>query len=62
MDVQLVYVVLDVFYLYVLKEKFEDMFVWEECSYIVEVCFGFFVIWVELDFKGWDEIDIFVYF
>jgi ribonuclease D len=58
---QLSYAASDVLYLHALKEKLEAMLVREGRQGLAQACFAFLPTRVELDLKGWSEIDPFAH-
>lgn len=56
---QLAYAANDVAYLHRLREALDGMLAREGRSDLAAACFGFLPTRVELDLKGWPEIDIF---
>ena len=58
---QLNYAASDVLYLHALKEKLEAMLVREGRQGLAQACFAFLPTRVELDLKGWPDLDPFAH-
>jgi ribonuclease D len=58
---QLNYAASDVLYLHALKEKLDAMLVREGRQGLAQACFAFLPTRVELDLKGWSELDPFAH-
>jgi len=58
---QLAYAANDVAYLHQLKQALDAMLAREGRTALAEACFGFLPTRVELDLKGWAELDIFAH-
>jgi ribonuclease D len=58
---QLNYAASDVLHLHALREKLEAMLVREGREHLARACFAFLPTRVELDLKGWSDIDPFAH-
>ena len=58
---QLAYAANDVAYLHRLKEVLDTMLAREHRTELAKACFDFLPTRVELDLKGWPEVDIFAH-
>lgn len=58
---QLAYAASDVLHLHALKDKLDAMLIRERREALAQACFAFLPTRVELDLKGWSEIDPFAH-
>ena len=58
---QLKYAAADVLYLHQIRDKLNDMLIRENRLALAQACFDFLLTRVELDLKGWQNMDIFAH-